>query len=455
MARLVAILAMMALGGIGLSAWDRLHQRDAAMEQAARLVGAAVAAALPQEGLASPAERQRFCRQLLNMPAASAVVLWASGPRIVESAYRHDWSPIIERPEATDATPMSIRRLPVNSSFVQVDCRLTGADSSGVGLTLSMLFDERQMTESGALSPIFTWIYLPAAGIGGVWSIWLVRREVDRPLAKLLVAAGQCKNATSPPPLTTRDEWGIVERGLRESRERVSEWKDHARRIERRMESRLAEQTRQVTQNLRRVQREIWEDPLTGTKNRRLLEEKFPTIFKAQRAAGEDLSVIMIDLDYFKRLNDTAGHRAGDDLLVFAGELLRQSTRSTDIVVRYGGDEFVVILPGVTVEKAAVVGNRIMVTFARQARVLVNVNPAPSMTVGVASLLHCNPRSPAALLAAADRALYEAKQEKRGTLRIGSAEASPPRPAVTAKTEPQSGSRVDRASPRSGRRGGA
>ncbi len=89
-------------------------------------------------------------------------------------------------------------------------------------------------------------------------------------------------------------------------------------------------------------------DPLTGLFNRRYLEETMGRELPRARRAGENVGVIVLDIDHFKKLNDTFGHDAGDYVLERTGELLRAATRNSDIACRFGGEEFAVILPGAT-----------------------------------------------------------------------------------------------------------
>ena len=82
-------------------------------------------------------------------------------------------------------------------------------------------------------------------------------------------------------------------------------------------------------------------DPLTGVGNRRQLEQALAAEVHRAQCTGTRLSALMIDLDHFKRVNDNYGHEAGDKVLVAFGDLLRRGTRATDIVARFGGEEFV------------------------------------------------------------------------------------------------------------------
>ena len=105
-------------------------------------------------------------------------------------------------------------------------------------------------------------------------------------------------------------------------------------------------------------------DPLTGVYARRFFERWILREVRAAFRSRQPLAVVLLDLDDLKGINDTAGHLAGDQALVTMGKLLRQLTRESDIVARYGGDEFVVILPQTTADEAERVGARILSCLA-------------------------------------------------------------------------------------------
>lgn len=240
--------------------------------------------------------------------------------------------------------------------------------------------------------------------------LWLKRKVVD-PLA-LLGRVGE--SAASPPvgdplPLERDDEIGMLARTLSTLQMDVEEWRQRANRLERSITARVAHATDRITRELKQAQRKIWTDPLTQLGNRRLLDEKFAEIFLAQEESGQELSIVMMDIDNFKPLNDSLGHPAGDDLLKFVGELLGGCLREQDLAVRYGGDEFMLILPSVSPEHAQAIAERTIAMFAQQARLL----PAavrPSISAGIASLQRNRPASAELLIRMADSALYEAKR---------------------------------------------
>ena len=183
--------------------------------------------------------------------------------------------------------------------------------------------------------------------------------------------------------------------------------------MERDFDSRVVAETRQINAALSRATRAAWLDGLTGLSNRRALSEQFPTLFKAQVRAGKDLAVVMFDLDNFKHLNDSLGHAAGDELLEFVGQLLRTTLRADDLAFRFGGDEFLLVYPGLSAEAAAHIAQRVMPLFRQQAKTL-SVQPGLSLSAGIASIRRHEPCDARELLSMADEALYHSKRTGKG-----------------------------------------
>lgn len=142
-------------------------------------------------------------------------------------------------------------------------------------------------------------------------------------------------------------------------------------------------------------------DPLTGLGNRRHMEVMMAHAWAAARR-GEPLVVAALDLDGFKEINDACGHDAGDDMLCTVAAALRSEARGSDVVVRYGGDEFLVILPGGSVEGA----------LALAERVRRRVDGRIGISAGVAAYTP-EMSAPDHLIREADRRLYEAKARRR------------------------------------------
>lgn len=154
-------------------------------------------------------------------------------------------------------------------------------------------------------------------------------------------------------------------------------------------------------------------DPLTGLHNRRYHDETMPRELARSRRAGQNVGVIAIDIDHFKRLNDTYGHDLGDHVLSQVGELLRAAGRAGDIACRFGGEEFALILPGATLEVARNRAESIRAAFASMKFMYEGKEIGPfSLSAGVTSMPPTM-QDWAAVLRQADRALYAAKQGGR------------------------------------------
>jgi diguanylate cyclase (GGDEF)-like protein len=167
-------------------------------------------------------------------------------------------------------------------------------------------------------------------------------------------------------------------------------------------------------------------DPLTGLFNRRYLEESFNLeVIRAARTKAP-ISVLMVDVDHFKKFNDTFGHEAGDVVLKAVGETLAANVRRGDIACRYGGEEFTVVAPGASLEDAAKRAECVRVALAainlvHQGRALGPI----TCSIGVAS--HpAHGTVPADIIRAADEALYRAKQNGRNRVE----QAPPPLPTL-------------------------
>lgn len=160
-------------------------------------------------------------------------------------------------------------------------------------------------------------------------------------------------------------------------------------------------------------------DELTGVANRRALIGRLQEELSQARRTGHDLSVAMIDIDRFKRLNDTYGHAAGDLVLCEVVERILNAKREYDIVGRWGGEEFVAILPELSLEEAVPVAERLRAEVADMPFILADGTTLPvTFSVGLATAPAGRVDSVDALLASADRALYRAKEAGRNRVEL-------------------------------------
>ncbi len=159
-------------------------------------------------------------------------------------------------------------------------------------------------------------------------------------------------------------------------------------------------------------------DGLTGLYNRRWLDEALPRFVTRYSRGGQGLALLMIDIDHFKKVNDTFGHPAGDQVIVFVAHMLRAKLRPTDLVARYGGEEFTVILPDTDRDQARMVGERIREAVAETTLAIDIAAGLERVTVSVGGALLEAGQAMPDLLSAADRALYESKHGGRNRVTI-------------------------------------
>jgi len=158
-------------------------------------------------------------------------------------------------------------------------------------------------------------------------------------------------------------------------------------------------------------------DPLTGLLNRRVMEIQLEKEFSRARRYGTPLSISFLDLDDFKLINDKYGHDHGDEVLKYVGKALVQMCRESDIVSRFAGDEFVVVLPETGKESARKLMERLQADLFRSPMTIGNNSVKVSMSFGVASISEENFQSAAMFLKRADENLYESKAiRKKGRI---------------------------------------
>jgi two-component system cell cycle response regulator len=176
---------------------------------------------------------------------------------------------------------------------------------------------------------------------------------------------------------------------------------------------RIVDLQKELMETNRRLELLSITDGLTKLNNHRYFQDELLRAFEESSRYQRPLSLAMIDIDFFKKINDTHGHAIGDDVLKAVSNLFRESIRSTDLVARYGGEEFAVMMPETELDDA--------ITFAEKIRALVaekaidtQAGPVPAtVSIGVASVPFTRVRGPKELIVAADKALYRAKKAGR------------------------------------------
>lgn len=172
---------------------------------------------------------------------------------------------------------------------------------------------------------------------------------------------------------------------------------------------------RQLSAALQLVQHEADTDVLTGAPNRRALDELLRQQVGVAGMTGRAFSVLLLDIDHFKAVNDTHGHGAGDDTLRAFAQRVREHLRQGDTCARYGGEEFVVVLPGTTLVAALEVAERLRQGVADASLISV---PLVRATVSIGAAQHLPGESVEQLLGRADSAVYAAKRSGRNQVRV-------------------------------------
>lgn len=248
-------------------------------------------------------------------------------------------------------------------------------------------------------------------------------RQVAGPLNLLALGPQELGAKSAHIRRLSRPRWRETEQiaaRFLELAESLNETDARNARLERESEHKMQRRQRQFDQQLRRAKTKALTDPLTGLRNRTFLDEELERLFEEIRSDGKQLSAVMIDLDNFKSYNDAHGHQVGDALLRFVGALLRGSIRPSDHAVRYGGDEFLLLLPGASEEQAATIAERLVKLFA-QYTFRLRRGGGPSLSAGVAATTSTKCKDGYTLVSKADSALYAAKASGKNRITLASA----------------------------------
>jgi diguanylate cyclase (GGDEF)-like protein len=202
-------------------------------------------------------------------------------------------------------------------------------------------------------------------------------------------------------PVSRRDEIGRLGMAFNRMADQHQRTHEHMVRLNTELEERVAERTEQLRDLASR-------DPLTGLYNRRHFSEVLERGFSEALRYETDLTCIMLDLDDFKKVNDDYGHHVGDEVLTATAGTIVAQLRSSDAAARFGGDEFIALLPRTGADQARILGERIVEQFSKDTSGLV---PGRRLTLsmGIASLYTLDAADSEPLVQAADHALYQAK----------------------------------------------
>lgn len=202
----------------------------------------------------------------------------------------------------------------------------------------------------------------------------------------------------------------------------------------------------QLQLELRQLRREVIRDPLTGLFNRRHFNDLMATEMERSRRSEQPTSLVLLDLDHFKLINDQYGHVEGDRVLRQLARTLESTLRRVDIPCRYGGEEFAIILPATPLATARQVAERLRKAVASMQVAATTNGQSPlhcTASFGVSAFYHSQIADPTAIIKRADQQLYAAKRRGRNrvaseTLRQSTSQLSEEEKAALAEHNPHS-----------------
>jgi diguanylate cyclase (GGDEF)-like protein len=303
----------------------------------------------------------------------------------------------------------------------------TGAESGAAPIgyaRLGMTFDRQQQQFRkhlvGALSVI---AMLIALAIGATF---MLTRGLVAPMHRLMraaraVGAGKLDVFV---PASSSDELGLLTHTFNHMTQRLSESQAEVGNYQRTLEDKVVQRTKELEVATAHAYKLAQHDILTGLPNRALLNQRLKQILAQSQRNGTHVACLFLDFDHFKRINDTLGHDAGDQLLQSVAQRLTTAVRESDTVARLGGDEFVVILPGLdpahaTFETMTVLA-RVRESFLAPFR-LADQTPTLTCSIGV-SMYPLDANDSVTLIKQADTAMYAAKEVGRNAYRFYTAD---------------------------------
>jgi diguanylate cyclase (GGDEF)-like protein len=228
--------------------------------------------------------------------------------------------------------------------------------------------------------------------------------ELSRVVSRF--AQGDLKARSS---VNRNDEIGVLALSFNSMANEIADQHEQISRLNSDLEQRVNERTKQLRELASR-------DSLTGLYNRRHFADVSARRFYEAKRYGLPLACIMIDLDDFKAINDTFGHHVGDEILILAATTIASQLRAADVAARFGGDEFILLLPQTDATRAAVLGRRIAEKFAQDlAEQMPKVQVGLSFGVAAVDSVEANEAED--MIRAADRAMYDLKYDTKSLAR--------------------------------------
>ncbi len=262
---------------------------------------------------------------------------------------------------------------------------------------------ERTFAEVLATTQLLSGIGVLIAAMTIPLGFFLVRRLAG-PLCELASTMGRFADGEleARSHISRSDEIGALARSYNEMADKLEQKHAEISKLNEELEQRVQQRTMQLRELAAR-------DPLTGLYNRRHFNEVLGQCFAEAKRYGTELACMMIDLDHFKAVNDRFGHQIGDDLLVLTAMTISTEMRTSDIAARFGGDEFIILLPQTDTAQARVLAERFTEKLAINMKEQFPACGAKA-SVGIGCIVDVTTEDADGLIRVADNALYEAKK---------------------------------------------
>ncbi len=365
------------------------------------------------------------------------IVIDTKGRRVAERRYGDSASaePLPPPAPGSNQAPVSLRRTLGSSTYVEAVAPIRVGSSLAaraslragevigrvqVGLSLQTQAARFRTYAAGVLTVVAIVLVL------AMLMALVVSHRLVAPMRRLMRAARSVAGGRLDVhvPTRSRDELGLLTHTFNHMTKRLAESQAEVVSYQRTLEDKVAQRTRELEIATAHAYKLAQHDILTGLPNRSLLNQRLRQIIATAQRDGTQVACLFLDFDHFKRINDTLGHDAGDQLLQSIAQRLGGAVRESDTVARLGGDEFVLVLPGLdpahaTFEVMSVV-HRVRESFLAPFKVA-DQSPTLTCSVGV-SIFPLDAQDPATLIKQADTAMYAAKEAGRNAYRFYTAD---------------------------------
>ncbi|OKY76134.1 MAG: hypothetical protein BM485_02475 [Desulfobulbaceae bacterium DB1] len=287
-------------------------------------------------------------------------------------------------------------------------CHAHSPDATVLGTLDTVISLHEVDREIHFLEQIFSSFIILIFLVTSILIVLYLFRFVSQPVKKMITGTQMIANGEffNPGTVDRNDEMGRLASAISRMGEEIA-----------RQQNELLRTNAELVKTNRELQELSNTDALTRLCNRRFLLETLTKEYRRARRYGHELSVLMIDADHFKQVNDRHGHLCGDTVLISIADTLKKTVRNTDLVARYGGEEMIVLLPETGREQAIRIAEKLRKEIASSVIPCDDEQISITVSIGVAAYPENNVADPMLLVEAADLAMYKAK--KTGRNKVG------------------------------------